>query len=307
MRILAFGGWGQLGSDLAVVSRGTHEIVRPRHQEIDVTEPDTVFDFVVEARADVVVNAAAFHKVESCEAEPERAFLVNACGALHAGRAARAAGSRYLYVSSDYVFDGNTVGGYVEDDVTAPVNVYGASKAAAEQLVSAASPEAIIVRGSGMFGHAGSAGKGGNFVETMLRKASAGEAISVVDDQVFAPTATHDLAERILLLLERRVPPGTYHGANTGSCSWYQFARAIFDVAGVEAQLSPRSAANNEPVRRPPRSILLDTKSERLGLSPMRPWEEALGWYLRTRPQLSSTSGEPRAPRGDRVGVVPRA
>ena len=117
----------------------------------------------------------------------------------------------------------------------------------------------------------------------MLAKAAAGEAISVVDDQFFAPSATHDMAERILELLERRVPPGVYHVANAGSCSWYGFARAAFRLAGVAADLSPRPAGE-QAVRRPRSSILLDTRGPALGLPPMRPWEEALGWYLENRP-----------------------
>jgi dTDP-4-dehydrorhamnose reductase len=139
-----------------------------------------------------------------------------------------------------------------------------------------------VIRASGLFGHAGSSGKGGNFVETMLAKAAAGEAISVVDDQVFSPTSTSDLAERMLLLLERRVPPGSYHTVNEGSCSWYLFARAIFRLAGIDAKLSPRPTGRGA-VRRPRFSVLLDTKSSSLGIPRMRSWEEALEGYLDVR------------------------
>jgi dTDP-4-dehydrorhamnose reductase len=123
----------------------------------------------------------------------------------------------------------------------------------------------------------------------MLAKAAAGEAISVVDDQVFAPTSTRDMAERILLLLERDAPPGIYHAANAGSCSWYRFARAIFELAGVEPDLTPRPAGE-QPVRRPSWSILLDTKSARLGLPGNRPWRDALRWYLENRAAARETA-----------------
>jgi dTDP-4-dehydrorhamnose reductase len=146
-----------------------------------------------------------------------------------------------------------------------------------------------------MFGHAGSAGKGGNFVETMLSRARAGEPISVVDDLVFAPTATRDMAERMLWLLERGAAPGVYHLANAGSCSWYGFARKVFELAGVQAELSPRRSGG-EGIRRPPCSVLLDTRTERLGLPRARPWEEALAWYLAHRPESVGASG----PAGDR-------
>ena len=283
MRLLVFGGWGQLGSDLTAASASRHELIRPRSADVDVTDADTVRRTVEDARPDAVVNAAAFHKVELCEELPDRAFAVNAVGAWNVARAASAAGARCVFVSTDYVFDGQEPAGYAEDARTGPLNVYGVSKVAGESLVAIACPDPLVVRGSGLFGHAGSSGKGGNFVETMLAKAASGEAITVVDDQFLAPTATRDMAERILLLLERQVPPGTYHVANSGSCSWFELARTIFEIAGTDADLSPRPAGEQQ-VRRPRSSVLLDTRSEGLGLPPSRPWQEALRWYLENRP-----------------------
>jgi dTDP-4-dehydrorhamnose reductase len=284
MRIVFFGASGQLGSDFLTVAAGAHDVVAPSHAEADVTDAVAVAAVVDRERPDVVVDAAAFHKVELCEEDPLRSFQVNAVGAWNTARAARAAGARAVFVSSDYVFDGENPHGYTEDHPTAPVNVYGVSKVAGEQATRNACPDWLVVRGSGLFGHAGSSGKGGNFVETMLSKAAAGEAISVVDDQVFAPSSTRDMAARILLLLERRVPSGVYHVANAGSCSWYRFAREVFDVAGVDADLSPRPAGE-QAVRRPRSSILLDTRSAALGLPPSRDWPDALRWYLETRDQ----------------------
>lgn len=292
MRILVFGGWGQLGSDLALVAAGRHDLVRPRRAEVDVTDAGAVERTVAEHRPHAVVDAAAFHKTELCERDPGTTFEVNVLGALNVARACRATGARAVYVSSDYVFDGANPHGYVEDHPVAPVNLYGISKVAGERAVRNDCPDSLVVRGSSLFGHAGSSGKGGNFVETMLAKAAAGEAVSVVDDLFFAPSATHDMAERILLLLERRVPAGTYHVANAGSCSWYGFARRTFELAGVEADLSPRPSGD-EPVRRPRSSILLDTTPARLGLPAMRPWEEALAWYLQHRPSARAAAGTP--------------
>jgi dTDP-4-dehydrorhamnose reductase len=291
MRILLFGGWGQLGSDLVTAAEGRHQVIRPSHDEVDITEADAIGARAASDPPDVVVNAAAFNKVELSEQNPFPAFAVNAVGAWNVGKAAEAVGARCLYVSTDYVFDGSVEIGYAEDDVPAPVNVYGLSKAAGERAVRLACADTLVVRGAGLFGHAGSSGKGGNFVETMLAKASAGEPISVVDDQVVSPTATRDLAERILLLLEHRALPGFYHAANAGSCSWYDFAAAIFRLAGLSPALEPRSTTSAD-VPRPRRSVLLDTKTAALGLPPMRSWEHALGWYLEQRAAARSIAGD---------------
>ncbi|MFN2590895.1 MAG: dTDP-4-dehydrorhamnose reductase [Actinomycetota bacterium] len=284
MKLLVLGGWGQLGTDLAAAAEGRHDLVRPRRSEADVTDGEVVRAAAGEHRPDAVLDLAAFHKVELCEDDPDTAFRVNAVGAWNCATAARAVGARCLFVSSDYVFDGER-DGYAEDDPVGPVNVYGISKAAGERATLVACPEGLVVRGSGLFGHAGSSGKGGNFVETMLAKAAAGEAISVVDAQVFSPTSTRDMADRILLLLERDVPPGIYHAANAGSCAWYRFARAIFELADVSADLSPRPAGT-QAVRRPRSSILLDTKSGPIGLPANPSWRDALRWYLEERSRL---------------------
>jgi dTDP-4-dehydrorhamnose reductase len=293
MRLLVFGGWGQLGTDLAAVCEGRHDLVRPRRAEVDVVDVETVADAVSSARPDWVLDLAAFHKVEACEESPSSAFEVNAVGAWNVAVAARRVGARSLFVSTDYVFDGERREGYVEDDPPRPLNVYGVSKAAGERAVAIADPASVVVRASGLFGHAGSSGKGGNFVETMLSKAAAGGPISVVDDLVFSPTSTRDLAERIVMLVENGAPAGIYHGANAGSCSWYRFAQEIFRVAGSDVDLAPR-ASDAAGVRRPSRSILLDTRSTAAGLPPGRPWQEALRWYLEAR-RAPSTVGAGRS------------
>jgi dTDP-4-dehydrorhamnose reductase len=292
MRLLAFGGWGQLGSELAVVVSGRHELIRPTRAEADVTDRNAVERVASAVQPDAILNMAAFHKVERCEEDPGAALTVNAVGAWNVAHSARLAGARCFYVSTDYVFEGNEPKGYEEDAPVHPINVYGASKAAGEVLCGLACPDSLVARVSGLFGHAGSSGKGGNFVETVLARAAAGEPLSVVDDQVTSPTAARDMAERVLLLLERDAPAGVYHLANAGRCSWFEFARAILDLAGVSAELAPRSSAG-DPVKRPRCSVLLDTKASVVGLPPSRPWREALEWYVAHRSQP--------APAADRV------
>ena len=290
MRLLVIGGWGQLGTDIALAADQRHELIRPRHAELDVTDVETVDRVVSDVRPDVVLNAAAFHKVELCEQDPDRAFSTNAVGAENLARAARTVGARSVFISTDYVFDGERLEGYAEDDPVAPLNAYGLSKAAGEAAVRAADPSSLVVRGSGMFGHAGSSGKGGNFVDNMIARARAGEALTVVDDHVFAPTATRDMAERLLLLIEQQVPPGIYHAANQGSCSWFELARRAIELSGLRADISPTGTVDG-PIRRPASSVLLDMKSTSLGLPANRSWEDALAWYLANRPEPSAEPG----------------
>ena len=295
VRLLLFGGWGQLGTDLAAAAgeRG-HEVIRPSHSDVDVRDEPAVRDAVLAGGPDAVIDAAAFHKVEACEADPSSSFAVNAVGARHVARAASEAGARTVYISTDYVFDGERPTGYTEDLPIGPVNVYGVTKAAGERLVRLTDPASLIARGSGLFGHGGSSGKGLNFVETILARARAGEPLSVVDDLVFSPTSSRDMAERVLMLLESDVPPGIYHAANQGSCSWFGLARRILELARMEADISSRPSAP-DGVRRPRVSILLDSKSAALGLPPGRPWEDALARYLHVDPPDPNSADESTA------------
>jgi dTDP-4-dehydrorhamnose reductase len=285
-RLLVFGGWGQLGSDLARVVEGRHELVRPRRGETDVTDAERVALEIERVGPDVVINAAAFHKVELCELDPATAFAVNDSAARNVASAAAQAGVRSVFISTDYVFGGEKREPYVEDDPVSPLSVYGRSKAAGEASVLDADPDGLVVRTSGLFGHAGSSGKGGNFVETMLAKAARLEHIRVVDDQVFSPTCSRDLAERLLLLVEEGAPAGIHHATGSGSCSWYELARSALELAEIDADLSPCKTDRSAPVARPPFSVLEDSKGAGLGLPPVRPWREALAWYLLERQRL---------------------
>ena len=281
MRLLVFGGWGQLGTELAQAARD-HEVTRPSRAEVDVTDAEAVREAVRAHRPDTVIDAAAFHQVERCEREPGTALAVNALGGINVARAASEAGARAVYVGTDYVFDGTKGEAYAEDDRPSPVNVYGLTKEAGERGVRVSCPDHLVVRLSGLFGHAGSSGKGGNFVETIISKAEAGEPLSVVTDQRLAPTAAADAAGRLLWLLEHAAPAGTYHLVNRGSCSWFEFARAVLHAVGIEAELTPRQTSPDE-VRRPPLSVLADTRTAALGLPRARSWRAALDWYVSER------------------------
>jgi dTDP-4-dehydrorhamnose reductase len=236
----------------------------------DVTDAEAVRTAVEGARPDVVVNCAAWTDVDGAEAEPERALRVNAEGAQNAADAAASAGASIVYVSSDYVFNGDKREPYVESDPPAPLSSYGRSKLAGEQATAAANARHFVVRSSWLFGE-----HGGNFVATML--ASDRDELRVVDDQVGCPTYTGHLAEGILRLA-RGDSFGLHHMAAGGHCSWFELARASFERAGVEKAVLPCSSADfPRPAPRPAWSVL---RSERPAAIELPHWHAGLDAFL---------------------------
>lgn len=285
--VLVVGATGQLGSDVvAVAEKRGLSVVALTHAAADVTRPDTLRAAFTQYQPAAVINCAAFHQVDRCEDDPEQAFLVNAVGALHVARAARAIGARTVYVSTDYVFDGRKPApldgvptpetAYTPDDVPNPLNVYGASKLAGENLTRQADPDAIIVRVASLFGKAGSRGKGGNFVETILRKARAGEELKVVADQWMSPTWTVDAANQILDAAQSGTT-GTLHATSGGACSWWEFAQEICTCAGLETVVG-KSKADDWPskAKRPVNSAMVNH------LGHPRVWQVAVRSYVRS-------------------------
>jgi dTDP-4-dehydrorhamnose reductase len=279
-RVLVTGARGQLGTDLVAALAG-RDAVALGHDGLDVTDPGAVERVLDEARPAVVLNPAAAVRVDDIEADPRPAFLANAVAVHHLARACARRGVRLVHFSTDYVFGGRGPGPHREDAPPAPLSAYGTSKLAGEHLVLAASPAHLVVRSAGLYGVAGSSGKGGNFVETMLRLARGGKPIRVVDDQVLTPTYTADLAAGVVRLLDAGPPGGIYHLTNAGACSWFEFAGRIFALCGLAPDFGPTtSAAFGAPARRPPNSVLADTRTAALGLPPLRPWPDALAAYL---------------------------
>jgi dTDP-4-dehydrorhamnose reductase len=283
MKVLLIGANGQLGSDLFRVFQTAGDTVVPvAHAQVDVCSADQVAGIMAETKPDVVVSTAAFHKVEECEEKPALAFQVNGTGAMNLALACQRSGAVLAHFSTDYVFDGKKNAEYEETDLPSPLNVYGASKVVGEHLIAAYAERRFVIRTCGLYGVAGSRGRGGNFVETMLKKAVAGDAIRVVDDQVLTPTYTGDLAEatRQLILTGSY---GLYHVSSEGQCSWYEFTRYIFECAGLDAKLSPVSSSEfASPVKRPANSVLSKAKFRKLGLS-IPTWKDALPRYLEER------------------------
>ena len=294
MKVLLIGANGQLGTDLLKVFQSAGDTVVPfTHAQLDVCSEAQISEAMAQARPDLVLNTAAYHRVDECEHKPAPAFQVNGTAVMHLAQASKAAGATLVHYSTDYVFGGYEKGApYEETDLPAPVNVYGTSKVVGEHLIAAYADRYFAIRTCGLYGVAGSSGRGGNFVETMLKKAIAGDAIRVVDDQILTPTYTADLAQatRDLILTGRY---GLYHVSSEGQCSWYEFARYIFERAGLHANLSPvKSSEFASPVRRPANSVLSKAKLRSLGVS-IPCWKDALPRYLEERSRKNARSAIP--------------
>jgi dTDP-4-dehydrorhamnose reductase len=259
------GAGGMLGQD--VVRVAGDEAVALARTDLDVTDAPAVREAV--AGTNIVINCAAWTDVDGAESDPDGALRVNRNGA----RNVAAAAERVLYVSSDYVFDGEKRTPYVESDPTRPLSSYGRSKLAGEQATAAANPRHFIVRSSWLFGAGG-----GNFVETMLRLGSERDALRVVDDQVGCPTFTGHLAEAIVCLAATD-DYGIHHVAGSGRCSWYEFAREIFERSGVDCHVEPCTTDDfPRPARRPAWSVLGSERGHSLPT-----WQEGLEAYLGVR------------------------
>ena len=283
MRVAVIGSTGQLGQDL--LRAFGDEATGFAHEDLDVTDEAGVASAIGSLRPDWVLNTAAFHRVDDCEDDPSTTFAVNALGALNVARAAADVGSGVAFYSTDYVFGGQARERnypYEEGDGLQPISVYGASKVAGEQLVAQANARHLVLRSAGLYGTATSR-KGWTFPELMINKARTDGRVRVVTDQVLSPTFTADLAEKTKELIEHEAV-GLFHLTNDGECSWFEFAKGAFELAGVEAEMEPVDSAQfKQRARRPSYSALASSRLEEVGLSPMRPWREALGDYLDTK------------------------
>jgi len=278
MRIVILGSTGQFGTDLMKTLREDHELIGLTHRDLEVSNYSSCLA-IKEHHPDVIINTAAFHKTDQCEEEPEKTFLVNAIGPKYVSSVSREIEATTIFISTDYVFDGTGKEPYVEDDLPNPVNTYGISKLAGE-LYTKQNPKHYIIRVASLFGVAGASGKGGNFVETMITKAKKQEPISVVDDQRMSPTYTADAAKTIKSIIESRLPFGTYHAANGGFCTWFQFAKQIFSLLNMNPSLTPiKTSQLQVKARRPKFSALTSTKLSKYGMQ-AREWTEALSDYL---------------------------
>jgi dTDP-4-dehydrorhamnose reductase len=276
MKVLVTGAGGMLGRDVVLAAGNAgHDVVGFGHTELDVTDPAAIGAKFELERPDVVINCAAWTDVDGAEEAEEAATAVNGVAAGNVAAAAAEVGASVVYVSSDYVFDGSKGAPYVETDQTAPLSAYGRSKLAGEEATAAANKRHFVVRSSWLFGISGS-----NFVETMLRLASTQNEVLVVRDQVGSPTYTWHLAYGIVRLIEG-IEFGIHHMAAGGACSWYDFAREIFDQAKVECLvLSATTDMLGRPAPRPAYSALASQREHAIELPP---WRDGLSAYLSQR------------------------
>lgn len=280
-RLLIAGAAGQLGTGIReIFSDSDYELIPLSRSELDITNRDQIRMIFKKYRPTIIVNCAAYNKVEDAEEAAAEAFLQNALGPYWLAKESKFIGAILAHVSTDYVFDGE-VGVYAETETPNPLNVYGVSKSAGEQLVMMVNPNNYIIRTSWLFGE--SAGdKSRNFVKTMLSCAKKDIFIRVVNDQCGCPTYAPDLARKMRELLEKGVGGGIYHVTNSGHCTYYDFAKKIFELAGINIMVNPISTKDsNTKIRRPKSTILENKKLKDLNIPVLRHWSEALSEHLK--------------------------
>ncbi len=276
MKLFVTGAAGMLGRDLMLAAGNAgHDVVGFGHRELDVTDTAALKKKLDLERPDIVINSSAWTDVDGAETAEEAAFAVNGRGAGNVAAAAAGIGAGVVYVSTDYVFDGAKGAPYVESDQPAPLSAYGRTKLAGEEATAAANKRHFVVRSAGLFGISGA-----NFVETMLRLADTQNEVLVVRDQVGSPTYTWHLAYGVVRLIEG-IEYGIHHMAAAGKCSWYEFAREIFEQAKVECKvLSGTTEMLGRPAARPAFSALTSQREHSIRLPS---WHDGLAGYLAQR------------------------
>ena len=294
MKVAIIGSNGQLGSDLVrAFAENKDEVCPLTHANIDISNYESVRSALEKENLSVVANTAAMHHVENCERDPAAAYSVNSIGARNLALVTRDIGATLIHVSTDYVFDGKKTVPYLEEDAALPLNVYGNSKLAGESYVRTMNPRHFVVRTSALYGIHQCRAKGGrNFVELMLELARTRGKVRVVNDEFVSPTSTWILAQQILRLSQTD-QFGLYHATSEGSCSWYEFAREIFDVAGVKVELEV-AAAGDFPMKtpRPRYSVLENRRLKEVGLNLFGPWQNGLRQYLTDSELLPAAAAE---------------
>ena len=269
-RYLITGATGMLGRDLQTALAG-REVTALGRSDLDVTDLEAVKTAV--AGHDVIVNCAAYTKVDDAETHEDEAYQVNAVGPWNLAVAASALQAKLVQISTDYVFDGSATTPYAENTPHSPISAYGRTKAAGEEFVQVENgARSYIVRTAWLYGK-----NGPNFAKTMLKAAGTRDTLNVVNDQVGQPTWTVDLAAQIVLLLDSDAPAGIYHGTNSGLASKFDQARDVFALAGLDPErvLPTDSSAFVLPAPRPAYSVLGHASWAAAGLAPMRSWQDA--------------------------------
>jgi dTDP-4-dehydrorhamnose reductase len=278
MKILITGGSGQLGKEVTELLQTNHQVFSYSSKELDITDKGSVDRIFAQVNPEVVIHTAAYTQVDLAETEQDKAFQVNALGTRNVAIAAEMANAKLIYISTDYVFDGGAREPYREYDIPNPKSVYGKTKLAGEEYVKTFSSRFFILRTSWVFGNYGN-----NFVKTMLKLAQERSELTVVHDQIGSPTYTLDLAELISNMIETELY-GIYHVTNSGTCSWFEFSKAVFHHAGI-TNIHVTPITTNEfprPAPRPAYSVMDNSALRVNGFHVLRGWEEALKHYIST-------------------------
>jgi dTDP-4-dehydrorhamnose reductase len=287
MKVAVIGANGQLGSDVcAAFEQNRDEVAGLTHADLELSSAESVESALMATNPEMIVNTAAMHHVDKCQNDPAAALLANAIGARNVADWARRAGIPVMYVSTDYVFDGKKGAPYVETDAAHPLNAYGISKLAGEHFTASMNEKHFVVRVSAIYGHQPCRAKGGlNFVELMLKLAQERDELRVVDEEFVTPTPTEQIAAQIVALTHSD-RYGLYHATAEGQCSWYEFAREIFDCTGTKIRLNKASSSEfPAKVPRPSYSVLENRALKAAQLNVYTHWRDGLHVYLAGRAQ----------------------
>lgn len=275
MKILVTGGSGQLGREIIKQMSAEHQLIIPTREQLDIVSYDQVKAIFEQVKPAAVIHCAAYTHVDGAESDPDGAFKANVVGTQNLAAQCLQHYARMVYVSTDYVFDGQYSQDYREYDDTNPINVYGKTKLLGEKMVQQLIGRHYILRTAWLYGD------GNNFVKTMLKLAGERELLQVVNDQIGSPTFTQDLT-RVIQKLFTTDSYGTYHASCNGRCSWYDFAVKIFELIGENVQIEPLSTEQfPRSAKRPSRSVLENYMLSMTIGDTMRHWEEALQDYLK--------------------------
>lgn len=278
-KVLIIGADGQLAYDLMRVLEKDYQIFGSRHSDFGVENYEACELFIKKIKPNFVINTAAFHNTSECELNPNKSFLVNSVGAYNVSKASTIVDATTIFISTNYVFDGNKAS-FDENDCPNPLNIYGASKLTAEILTKITNKKSIIIRTSVLFGLHRS-GKGHNFVSMMLEKAQNEKELKVVNDEYSSFTYSFDLATKIKELIDRNVTSGIYHITNSGWSSWYEFTKEILKISGVQVKIFPiRSSSVPSILIRPKYSGLISKNLKKVGVKKLRHWKQGLKAFI---------------------------
>jgi len=277
MKVLVLGVKGMLGQELVNAFSGI-EVVAWDREDLDITDKTQVFQKIAELRPDIILNSVAYNAVDLAEEKKDLAYAVNAEAVKHLALVAKEIGATFVHFSTDYVFEGIEKNGYKEGDAINPQSVYAKSKAKGEEYLREIGEKYYLIRLSRLFGKSGIGdGSKKSFVDVIFNLATEKKELEVVNEELSSPTYAPDLAKITKEIVANKMPCGIYHGANSGSCTWYEFADEALKLKNISCKLIPVPAGRfPRPAQRPKYSILLNTK-----LSPARGWQDALREYLK--------------------------